>query len=93
MPVKDKVVTWWIQNVIIPRQEIIDKPGFIVTTFTEKKFITYLRDFFLPEKLIEIIESKIVQTYGDLGRQVLYSIGKKFGYIYCSLSNFPNVKN
>jgi len=37
MPVKDKIVTWWIQNVIIPRREIIDQPGFVVTTFTEAK--------------------------------------------------------
>jgi len=37
MPVKDRVVTWWIKNIITPQREIIDKPGFIVTTFTEKK--------------------------------------------------------
>jgi len=46
--VKDRVVTWWIQNIIIPRQEIIDQPGFVVTTFTEKKFKAYLREFFIP---------------------------------------------
>ena len=93
MPVKDRVVNWWIQNIIIPQQEIIDKPGFIVTTFTEKKFITYLREFFIPEKLFEIVENTIVENYGDLGRQALYSAGKKFGYIYASLSNFTTVKN
>jgi hypothetical protein len=93
MPVKDKVVTWWIQNIIIPRQEIIDKPGFVVTTFTEKKFITYLREFFIPEKLFEVIENRIVEKYGDQGRQTLYSAGKKFGYIYASMSNFTTVNN
>lgn len=93
MPIKDKVVTWWIQNVIIPRQEIIDKPGFVVTTFTEKKFTTYLREFFIPEKLFEIIENKIVEKYEERGRQALYSAGKKFGYIYASMSNFTTVKN
>lgn len=91
--VKDKVVTWWIQNVILPQREIIDKPGFIVTTFTEKKFTTYLREFFIPEKLFEIIENRIVENYGVKGRQVLYSSGKKFGYIYASLSNFTTFKN
>lgn len=93
MSVKDKVVTWWIQNVILPKREIIDRPGFVVTTFTEKKFKTYLRDFFLPEKLLEIIENRIVQYYGNQGRQALYSAGKKFGYSYCSMSNFPNITN
>lgn len=93
MPVKDKVVGWWIQNIIIPRQEIIDRPGFVVTTFTEKKFTTYLRDFFLPEELFEIIEKNIVETYSDKGSQLLYSIGKKFGYIFSSMSNFTTIKN
>ncbi len=93
MPVKDRVVTWYIQNIIIPRREIIDKPGFVVTTFTEQKYTTYLREFFIPEPLFENIESTIVEKYGDRGRQALYSAGKKFGYLYASMSNFPSVKN
>jgi len=88
---KDRIVTWFIQYVIKPRREIIDKPGFIVTTFTEQGCITYLREIFLPEKLFEIIESMIVERYGDQGRQTLYSAGKKFGYLYSSMSNFPTV--
>ena len=63
MPVKDKVVTWWIQNVILPKREIIDKPGFIITTFTEQKQTTYLRDIFLSEQLFELIEKRIVEQY------------------------------
>jgi len=93
MPVKDRVVTWFIQNIVIPRREIIDKPGFIVTTFTEENQTTYLREFFLPEPLLEIIENKIVQCYSEQGKQVLYSAGKKFGYLYGSMSNFPTINN
>ncbi|MBN1280858.1 MAG: hypothetical protein JXA00_04335 [Candidatus Thermoplasmatota archaeon] len=91
--VKDKVVTWWIQNIIVPKQEIIDKPGFVVTTFTEKKFTTYLREFFIPEKLFENIENIIVEKYGKQGKQTLYSAGKKFGYTYAAMSKFTTVKN
>ncbi len=93
MTIKDKVVTWYIQNIILPRREIIDKPGFIITAFTEHKQITYLRDLFLPEKLFELIETAIVQKYGDRGKQALYSTGKKNGYIYASLSNFPTINS
>jgi hypothetical protein len=93
MPVKDRIATWFIQHVIIPRREIIDKPGFVVTTFTEKNQTTYLRELFLPEPLFEIIETKIVQNYGEQGKQALYSAGKKFGYIYSSMSNFPTITN
>lgn len=91
MPVKDRIVTWFIQHVILPRREIIDKPGFIVTTFTEHNQTTYLRELLLSEQLFELIESKIVQHYGERGKQVLYSAGKKFGYLYASLSNFPTI--
>lgn len=93
MPVKDRVVTWWIKNIITPKREIIDKPGFIVTTFTEHKRTTYLREFFLSEQLFEFIENKIVEIYGDRGRQALYSAGKKFGYLYASMSNFPTIND
>jgi hypothetical protein len=93
MPVKDRIVNWWIQNIILPKREIIDKPGFVVTTFTEGTKTIYLRDYFLPEQLFELIESKIVEHYDNDGRQALYSAGKKFGYIYSSLSNFPTIQN
>jgi hypothetical protein len=92
MPVKDRVVTWWIQNIVTPKREIIDKPGFVITTFTEKDQMTYLREIFFAEELFELIENKIVQKYGNQGKQTLYSAGKKNGYLYASISNFPDIK-
>lgn len=92
MPVKDKIVSWWIQNIIMPNREIIDKPGFLITTFTDQNQITYLRELFFAEDLFEIIENRIVEKYGESGRQALYSAGKKFGYIYSALSNFPTIQ-
>lgn len=91
MLIKDRVVTWYIQNVILPRRIILDKPGFIITTFTEKNVTTYLRELFFPEQLLEYIETTIVQQYGEPGKQALYSSGKKFGYLYASMSNFPTI--
>ncbi|RLF57798.1 MAG: hypothetical protein DRN25_06005 [Thermoplasmata archaeon] len=87
--IKDRVAVWYIQNVIIPKIEIIDKPGFIVTTFTEQGRTTYLREFLLPEGLLERIEDKFTEKFGRKGEELLYSSGKKFGYSYVSLSNFP----
>jgi len=91
MPVKDRIVTWFIKNIVVPRREIIDKPGFIVNTFSDKHQTTYLRELFLPEQLFEFIENKIVQHYGEEGKKTLYSAGKKFGYLYSSMSNFPTI--
>jgi hypothetical protein len=93
MPVKDRVVSWYIRNVILPQKEIIDKPGFIITTLSGKHQPIYLRDLFLSENLFEILENVIVERYGNDGRQALYSAGKKFGYVYSSMSNFPTIKD
>ncbi len=92
MPVKDRIVSWYIRNVILPKKEIIDQPGFIITTLSGGRQPIYLRDLFLSEPLFELIENIIVKNYGDEGRQVLYSAGKKFGYVYSSMSNFPTIE-
>ena len=91
MVLQDKIVTWFLQNVIIPRQEIIDKPGFLVTTISEKNQKAYMRDLLLSEGFFEKLEKRVVDQYKDLGRQTLYSAGKKFGYIYAELSRFPQI--
>jgi hypothetical protein len=93
MPVKDRIVTWWIKNIIIPQQEIIDKPGFVITSFSGPSQKTYLRDVFFAEKLFELIENLIIQHYGEQGKKTLYSAGKKFAYLYASLSDFPTIKD
>jgi hypothetical protein len=88
MPVKDKIVNWFIQNLIIPKREVIDQPGFIISRYGGYNQDTYLRDLMLSEKLFEIIENNFIEQYGEEGKKVLYSSGKKFGYLYASLSNF-----
>ena len=42
MTVKDKTVSWFIRNVLLPRNEIIDRPGFIVLKMGKKMDITNL---------------------------------------------------
>jgi len=92
MPVKDRVVNWFIKHVIVPKREIIDHPGFVINTFGGKNQPIYLREFFLSEHLFELIENRIAEQYGERGKQALYSAGKKFGYLYASMSNFPTLK-
>lgn len=89
--IKDGLVRWFIRNIIIPKQEIIDKPGFVVTQFAEKGKQVYLRELFYPESLYIDFEKAVVAKYGDQGRQVLYSAGKKFGILYCKSSYFSQL--
>jgi len=93
MEIKDRIISWFVRNVIIPKMEIINKSGFIICKVTEKKTTTFLRELFLPESLYCSLEERMFLNYSkSKAHKILYSIGKKFGYIYSSLSNFPNVK-
>jgi hypothetical protein len=87
--VPDRIVSWYIKNVLIPKTEIIDKPGFIASQFTDKGKRVYIRELGIPEDVIAYLENAVVEEYGDLGKQKLYSAGKKAGYNYASLSLFP----
>lgn len=91
--IKDKIVVWFMQNILIPKSEIIDKPGFIILKLTEAKQEINVRELFLPEKILNELEKKVVQQKGEEGKKALYSIGKKFGYRYAVLCKYPNIKN
>ncbi len=92
MPVKDKIMGWFIKNILIPRMEIIDHPGFIILRFTDKGKEVYLRELFFPESLLVELERNVVRKYGEKGKQALYSIGKTFGYRYTLISRYPTIK-
>jgi len=91
MAIKDTLYREFLIRVLIPRMEIIDNPGFVVCQFTEKGKQTFLRELVLPENLFVELEKRVVEKYGDKGRNALYSAGKKFGWVYSLLSNFPKI--
>jgi len=84
MNIKDALVGWFIKNIIIPKQEIINIPGYITEEITEKGRLIKIRDFCLPENLFVNIENKLKND-----SKVLYQIGKNFGYIYADLLDLP----
>lgn len=92
MAIKDRLVSWFLRNIVIPKIDIWNKPGFVVTQFTEKGKIVFLREFFLPEPILVEFEKTISKKYNKKGEQILYSIGKKFTYVFSKLSKFPNIK-
>ena len=93
MAVKDRLVAWFMRNILIPRMEIIDKPGFVICQFSQKKELVYLREIFFPETLFSNFEINIKRKYSENEAKILYSIGKKFGYRYSLISLFPNIKD
>lgn len=89
MVVKDKLARWFLQNIMLPQIDVWNNPGFVITQYTEKGRKIFLREVFIPEKLLVEIENKFSSVYKIKGKKALYSAGKKFGYIFAKLSNFP----
>lgn len=89
----EKIISWYIRNIIAPKIWVLDNPGFVITKFGKQSQEVFRREVFLPEELFVDFEKSIVNKYKEEGEQVLYSIGKNFGFVFSSSSNFPNIKN
>lgn len=91
MNAKDRLVSWFVKNIEIPSTEILDKPGFVVTQFSEKKQFVFLREIFFPESVFAEIEKAVEARFGREGEEALYHAGKKFGVTYSEMSLFPKM--
>ncbi|MFA6049250.1 MAG: hypothetical protein WC792_04905 [Candidatus Micrarchaeia archaeon] len=87
MGIKDTVVGLYIKNYLIPRNQILDKPGFIAFNLSGKSSI-FVRQVIIPESFFVNLEKKLIEQLGDEGKQILYSTGKRFGYRFALLGNF-----
>lgn len=90
MAVKDSVVTWFFLHYVMPRSQIIDKPGFVVFKLSQKTDI-YSRQVVMPESLYVSIERHFAKRFGKTGRQALYSAGKRFGYRFAQVSHVARI--
>ena len=85
---KEKVLPWFLQKILIPGNEIADRPGYIVTKVSDAKTTIYLREICFFEDILVDLEKAISKKYGKKGRLALYKAGKEFGYVYSELSSF-----
>ncbi len=92
MPLKDSFVGIYLKRFVIPGALVFNKPGFLDFKISGKTNV-YARQIFYPEDFFVEFESKMVSKFGDLGRQKMYSIGKKFGYRFAQSGKFENVKD
>jgi hypothetical protein len=84
MVIKDKVVDWYLRNVFLSKTEVINSPGYICEHLGKQKDV-FLREIAVPEDMLVDIEKSFPP-------ERLYCIGKKFGYRYALLSDFPTIK-
>jgi predicted hydrocarbon binding protein len=87
-PIKDRVIEWYFSHFIFPKSQIIDRPGFIVFNISGKSPV-FIRQVLVPERFFVELERRLVQEFGEEGKQVLYSAGKKFGHRFSSVGRFP----
>lgn len=92
MPLKDSFVGMYLKRFVIPGALVFNKPGFVDFKISGKTSI-YARQIFYPEDFFVDFESKIIDTFGNKGRQKLYSIGKRFGYRFAQSGKFENIKD
>jgi predicted hydrocarbon binding protein len=83
--VKDKLAAWYVQKFVISKAQVFDNPGFIIFKLTGAVSF-YSRQLILPEELFVNLEKQLFNL-GPTGQQMLYTLGKKFGYRFALVSN------
>lgn len=84
-----KTKQWFIKNIILPNNEIIDKPGFILYQFEVKGKNAFMREILFPEKMLSCIETQIKEKQGEKGVSALYRAGKRWGNRFAKGALFP----
>ena len=57
---KDRIVSWYIRKILVPKIEEIDKPGFVMENLARARLMNIvLRQVFLPEKILIDLEEKM----------------------------------
>jgi predicted hydrocarbon binding protein len=87
MQIKDKVVGWYVKHYLMPRAQIIDKPGFVIFNVTGKTQI-FARQIIIPESFFVLLEKQLRDKLGDEGKRLLYSTGKRFGVRFSIMGSF-----
>ena len=86
---KEGSKAWFMKNIILPNNEIIDKPGYIVSKYVGKGTRCYVREVLFPEKVLSVIESEAAKALGDEGRKAVYTAGKMWGVRYGITTGLP----
>jgi predicted hydrocarbon binding protein len=89
MGIGDGIIKWWLQNFYATKITKYE-PGFVITDLGGG-FNSFQRLAWFPESVCADIEIKIVQKYGENGKQTLLNLGKNYGYLFCLSLNAPRL--
>ncbi|MEW6036387.1 MAG: hypothetical protein AB1529_07280 [Candidatus Micrarchaeota archaeon] len=84
---------WFMKNLILPNNEIIDKPGYIANLqLGQKSGKIYMREVFVPETYMADVEDAFIERYGVEGKRALYEAGKRWGILFDEVVRAPTKK-
>lgn len=89
MSEKKRIKSWFAKNIILPNNEIIDKPGYVVYRLGSRRRNCYLREVFMPEAVLAGIEQSFARRHGRKGRLAVYTAGKMWGRRFAASSGLP----
>ncbi len=87
MGIKDTFVSLYVKKFVIPGALVLDKPGFVNFNVSGKTPM-FARQVIIPETFFVNLETMLIAKFGNKGKQILYSTGKKFGYRFALIGNF-----
>lgn len=90
--IKDSFVRLYVKQYIMPRALIFDKPGFVDFKISGKTPV-FARQIVMPEQFFVTFQKALIEEFGDKGKQMIYSAGKKFGYSFAELGRFESIKD
>lgn len=84
--IREKIVGSYVKHYLMPRVQVIDKPGFVFFNFSKADFFS--RQLVMPELFFVHLEKRVRELKGEQGKRMLYSAGKKFGYRFGVMGDF-----
>ena len=84
--VVDKIKKIFLERIIIPRAFIIDKAGFVILKYSHGGYDVFMRELIMSEDFFVELEKRLCETKD--GKQLLYNIGKDFGWHFARDSYF-----
>lgn len=90
--IKDKLAAWYVQNFVIPKAQVLDRPGFVLFKISGATQ-GYSRQLIMPERFFSDLEKAVCDGLGDEGSKLLYSFGKKFGVRFSLVGNIKSFED
>lgn len=89
MRIREKINRFLMKRSFKSKIENLDDPGFVSFGIGLGGTGKELREVFLPEEIYSEIENRFKEEFGKEGAAMLYEAGRKYGWRYTDIAEFP----